>query len=189
MSETSKHNHPYHVLGSRLKQMREKLHESIAEVSGAVEIEPDMLTRIERGERCPAEDVLMLLISYFNFQEDEAERLWELAGYDKQTMNADTPSAPEVDQQIKPMVMLVQQDNRIVYTDMVNVTINNHGVVMNFMQTQGTGDGQPNVIARMGMSRDHAKSVMQVLKDTLEHTEPRQKFLPPPHRSDDSQLA
>lgn len=165
--------------------MREKLHESIVEVSGAVEIDPDTLARIERGERCPSEDVLMLLISYFNFQEDEAERLWELAGYDKHSMHGDTPE----ELQPKPMVMLVQQDNRIVYTDMVNVTINNHGVVMNFMQTQGTPDSQPHVIARMGMSRDHAKSVMQVLKDTLEHTEPQQKILPAPRHSDDSQLA
>lgn len=186
MSETSKHNQPYRVLGTRLKRMREKLHESVAEVSGAVEIEPDVLAAIEHGTRRPSEDVLMLLISYFNFQEEEAVNLWELAGYDRDTMSSDAPQANIMDDtQVKPMVMLVQSDNRIVYTDMVNVTINNHGVVMNFMQTQGTPDSQPNVIARMGMSRDHAKSVMQVLKDTLEHTEPQQKSLPAPRTNTD----
>lgn len=183
MSETSRHEQPYRTLGNRLKRMREKLHESVAEVSGAVEIEPDLLARIERGERCPSEDVLMLLISYFNFQEEEAVQLWELAGYDRDTMGSDAQTTASEDTPVKPMVVLVQPDNRIMYTDMVNVTINNHGVVMNFMQTQGTPDSQPNVIARMGMSRDHAKSVMQVLKDTLEHTEPQQKSLPAPREA------
>lgn len=160
--------------------MREKLHESVAEVSGAVEIDPDTLVRIERGERCPSEDVLMLLISYFNFKEEDAVSLWELAGYDREGMSQNVVPNSSEDISNKPMVMLVQPDNRVIYTDMVNVTVNNHGVVMNFLQTGGTPDSQPNVIARMGMSREHAKSVMQVLKDTLEHTEPPQKTLPAP---------
>lgn len=186
MSEQSKHEQPYKTLGTRLKGMREKLHESVAEVSGAVEIDPEMLARIERGERCPSEDVLLLLISYFNFQEEEAVQLWELAGYDEQDRTSGGSALPGSEETpVKSMVMLVQPDNRIMYTDMVNVTINNHGVVMNFMQNPAIPDSQPVVISRMGMSREHAKSVLQVLQDTLAQTEPTPKSLPAPRKTTD----
>jgi DNA-binding XRE family transcriptional regulator len=186
MSEQSKHDQPYKVLGTRLKGMREKLHESVAEVSGAVEIDPDTLVDIERGERCPSEDVLLLLISYFNFQEEEAVQLWELAGYEEQDRTNGGSALPNTEEtSVKPMVMLVQPDNRIMYTDTVNVTINKHGVVMNFMQNPAIPDAQPAVIARMGMSREHAKSVLEVLQQTLAQTEPTQKSLPAPRKTTD----
>ncbi len=181
-----------------MKSLREKLHESVVEVSGAVEIDPDLLVRIEQGEHRPAEDVLLLLISYFDPQDEEALQLWELAGYDQQRLpganvNANNPLPIDETNSMKPLVMVMQHDNRVMYTDMVNVTINNHGVVMNFLQNPGnTGNsgGQPSIVARVGMSRDHAKSVLNVLQQTLAHTEPAPKSLPPSRQnqptSDDS---
>jgi len=128
MSE-SKHNQPYQNLGQHLKSLRQRMHESVAEVSGAVEIEPDALSLIEQGQDCPSEDVLLLLLSHFNIKEDEALKLWELAGYDQDKMpNGSQSGAGEDSNLIKPIVM-VMQDNRIMYTDMVNVAVSQSGVV------------------------------------------------------------
>jgi hypothetical protein len=44
--------------------------------------------------------------------------------------------------------------------------VNNYGVVINFMQAGGS-DNQPVAVARVGMSREHAESVVQVLQQTL----------------------
>lgn len=183
MSEEPKHQQPYKSLGHRLRRMRENRHQSVAEVSGAVEIEPETLHRIEQGEHCPSEDVLLLLISHFNTQEEEAVSLWELAGYSQDRMTNHGTSSMSADDSnaIKPIVMVMQSDTRIMYTDMVNVTINDYGVVMNFLQNQGPG--QPSVVSRMGMSREHAKSVLHVLQQTLAHTEPTPKALPAPRQS------
>ena len=53
---------------------------------------------------------------------------------------------------------------------------------MNFMQGNSV-EGQPMIVSRLGMSKDHAKSVLEVLKQTIELNE--QKQLPAPDQSQD----
>lgn len=169
MKENISKKFPYKSLGSRLKRMREKHRESVAEVSGAVEIDMSMLADIESGIHRPSEDILMLLMNHFAVKDDEAVKLWELAGYNRQDVISDA-------QDIK-QVMVMPMDARIVYTDMAHVMVNKHGVVMNFMQEVGLG-GQPLAVARIGMSREHAVSVLGLLQKALQ--EDRPKFLPAP---------
>ena len=72
---------PYHPLGQRLKALREQASESLAEASGAVEIDVRQLAGFELGQSRPSEEVLLLLVSHFGAKDDEAIHLWELAGY------------------------------------------------------------------------------------------------------------
>jgi hypothetical protein len=72
--------------------------------------------------------------------------------------------------QTQQAFMITPIDNRIIYTDTVHVMVNNYGVVMNFMQTSGSNN-QPVTVSRIGMSREHAESVLQVLKRTLTESE------------------
>ena len=58
--------------GDYLRGIRNKRRETLADVSGAVEIDVMMLDRIESGSLQPSEDMLMLLISHYNLKEDEA---------------------------------------------------------------------------------------------------------------------
>jgi transcriptional regulator with XRE-family HTH domain len=172
---------PYKTLGARLKNMREKLRESLAEVAGSVEIELDTLTEIEQGKHRPGEDILLLLISHFAVKEDEATKLWELAGYEK----IDDATAMSIDESgdIKNSVVVMPVDARISYTDMAHVVANQHGVVVNFMQTNGPGN-QPLVVSRLGMSREHAKSLIELLERTIAGVEqPVQQALPAPEQS------
>jgi transcriptional regulator with XRE-family HTH domain len=64
--QESKHTPPFKTLGTHLKYLRERGAETLAEVSGAVEINEDILERIEQGSERPSEEILMLLISHFN---------------------------------------------------------------------------------------------------------------------------
>lgn len=185
MSENEPYAKPFRSLGFRIKEMREKRRESLAEVSGAVEIDIDTLTQIEQGKQRPSEDILLLLISYFGVKEDEAVKLWELAGYDQ----ADVPASNMVNDnngQAKQFVMVMPGDARIIYTDMVHVMVNNYGVVMNFMQNAGPGS-QPLAVARVGMSKEHARSVLKVLGQTLDQAEKpaHPKALPSPRAKKD----
>jgi transcriptional regulator with XRE-family HTH domain len=151
MSETNKSKTPYASLGHQLKRMRVNRRESLAEVSGAVEIDIDTLHIIEQGAARPNEEILLLLISHFSIKDEEADLLWKLADYDTE---------PEP----KPVAVMSAEDLRIVYTDLLHVTVNDAGVVMNFMQNGGS---QPLAIARVGMSREHALKVLEVLQKTL----------------------
>ncbi len=160
MGEKQKREFPFKTLGSRLRRLRVSSKESIAEVSGAVEIDVAMLTEIEEGTKRPTEDILLLLISHFAIKDEEATRLWDLARYNQ-------PPLVLNQEELRPIAGIVPLEAPIVYTDMMHVMVNNYGVVMNFMQ--GTGpNSQPVAIARVGMSREHARSVLEILQKTLD---------------------
>jgi hypothetical protein len=178
--QDSKYTPPFKTLGTHLKYLREHSAETLAEVSGAVEINEDILERIEQGMERPSEEILMLLISHFNMQDTEAVQLWELAGYDRRT-NPDIVSMniQEELQSGKPMVMLLAIDVRTQYTDGVEVSVNNAGLVMTF--TQAGGLGQPQPVARVGMSLQQAEAVSGALQQALLRTRyHRPKGLPAP---------
>ena len=161
---------PFARLGDTLRELRQRHKESVAEVSGAVEIDEQTLLKIEQGHERPTEDILMLLISHFGMHEDEAAGLWQLAGYDRnQEDDANHPQAN------KTMVMIMAVDPRVVYSDGVQVVANGSGVIMNF--AQGTGTPQSLVTARVGMSREQATMVLRALQTALNPAAPRQ--LPP----------
>lgn len=164
---------PFDQLGQKLKTIREKRRESVADVSGAVEIDEQTLQRIERGQERPSEDILMLLISHFGMQDDEAAGLWQLAGYEHPMDHDHEESEPAPNN--KTMVMIMAVDPRVVYSDGVQIIANGSGVIMNF--AQGTGTPQALVTARIGMSREQAAMVLQALQNTLQPPKPRQ--LPP----------
>ena len=177
---------PYRMLGGRLKGMREKHRESVAEVSGAVEIEVDTLAAIERGADRPSEDILLLLISHFAIKEDEASKLWELAGYDKSEVSITSMSIDEMGT-MKNTIMVMPMDVRVSYTDMAHVVVNDHGVVLNFMQTSGPNN-QPLVVSRLGMSREHAETVIELVQKTLSQHQQQsiKKALPSPKAEQDA---
>lgn len=164
MSQENTGAYPYKSLGKSLRSMREKFRESLAEVSGAVEIEPDTLTNIERGAVKPSEDILLLLISHFDVKEEDANKLWELAEYEPHTHQ-------EFDVH-RAGVLVMPGDARIVYTDIVHTAANQYGLVINFMQEAGPA-GQPLIISRVGMSKDHARSLIEVLQQALNGPPPK----------------
>ena len=159
----SEQNAPFITLGRHLKYVREQLQQSVAEVSGAVEIDEQVLESIEAGEDRPAEDILLLLISYYGLQDQQAVQLWELADYD-----ADVPDQikPDIDlPNGKNVVMLLAIDARTMYSDGVDITINNAGVTMNFTQASGKGQSMP--VGRIGMSLGQAEEVAKTLQLAL----------------------
>lgn len=163
----------FRSLGKQLKALRDRARETLAEASGAVEIDIKQLASYELGHTRPSEDVLLLLISHFGAKDDEAVRLWELAGYNMGKI----PVSRMTNEEIQISASLAPLENRILFTDIVDITVNNYGVVMNFLQTSGPS-GNPSHVARVGMSREHAKSVLQILQVTLNQTERQANRLP-----------
>jgi len=163
---------PFRTLGRQLKALRNRASESIAEASGAVEIEAEKLASFELGQSRPSEDVLLLLISHFGAKDDEAVRLWEMAGYGLDKI----PVTHNANEELITLPTAQMSEPRVLFTDIVDVTVNNYGVVMNFMQG-GSPNAKPVSVARVGMSREHAKSVLQILKLTIDQTEQNIKNL------------
>jgi len=175
---------PYKPLGEELARIRKRVQESVSEVSGAVEISDERLNSYEKGEIRPSEDILQLLITHFNLRDEESDQLWDLAGYDDKEPTSVSSSEEILSHQ--PAVMLLPLDARIVYSDTYQVMINQYGVVMNFMQNSGQ-NGQPLAVARVGMSLEHAKRVVETLQQTIKTASefPQTKNLPAPRKDED----
>lgn len=173
--ELPKRHSPFALLGQKLRQFRETRRESVAEVSGAVEIDTELLERIERGEECPSEDILTLLISHFALREQEAVELWEWAGFQH---SQDTSGMQEM--MSKATVVLVALDARALYSDRADIATSEHGVVMTFTQAAAQ-QSQHMPIARVGMSYEHAQKVLEALQTALlrQKYQPPHKLLPP----------
>lgn len=173
----SSNDQPFQPLGNELKGLRQKKQESLAEVSGAVEIDEEVLVRIEQGDERPSEDILMLLINHFNIHEDEAIKLWEMAGYERHHEQDEDSPEDVLRQTMKsqPVVMVMALDQRVVYSDSAEIHANKNGVVLSFSQTNGN---QTMTVSKIGMSYEHAKSVLEILQRTIEeaarHQQPKQ---------------
>lgn len=164
---------PFENLGGQLKRIREQLKQTQAEVSGAVEIDVESLENFERGAHCPTEDILLLLISHFGINDPEANTLWKLAGYEP-------PQVSGKDQEQSATSTVLPQDARIVYTDKLHIMANNYGVVINFLQSNGP-NLQPLIVSRVGMSQEHARSLIETLQRALYQAQP--KALPAPKKA------
>lgn len=160
---------PYKNLGRKLKSLRTSINETLAEASGAVEIDVRELAKFELGQSRPSQDVLLLLMSHFGVKDDEAIKLWELADYPMTKV-----ASAHMVNELSPVIDETKEpEDKIIFTDIVDVVVNNYGVVMNFMQNSGPRSN-PVHVARVGMSREHAKSVLQILQLTLSQTEKNQ---------------
>jgi len=166
---------PFQKLGAELKDIRQKHHESLAEVSGAVEIDIDFLERIEIGQERPSEDLLMLIISHFNIADEDSLGLWHLAGYYDE---ASIDRNPLLNDPNRSVVVMMALDSRILYSDDAQVSVDKKGVVINFLQN-GLSVNQQVPISRIGMSHEQAKNLLQSLHQSLANgvTPPVQKRL------------
>jgi transcriptional regulator with XRE-family HTH domain len=170
---------PYITLGRHLKYVREQTRQSLAEVSGAVEIDEQHLERIEAGMERPAEDILLLLINYFGVKDREAVQLWELAEYDSDLPDEIRPDSQAVQLGGKPMVMLLAVDVRTMYSDGLEAMVTPAGVTLHF--TQAVNQSQQATVARVGMSHQQAQQVIDSLQRALLHAKylSSTKLLPP----------
>lgn len=171
---------PYKALGDRLKFLREQWKQSVREVSGTLEINEKTLKSIEAGKTLPEPELLDMIISHFLLTEDQAEDLRELAEPQNSGIDTMLPASLE-DMLTKQIVMYLPIDNKVIYTDSMHANVNDHGVVLQFMQ-QLPNSSHPAVVSRVGMSREHAERIITVLQQTLTQydTNKRRKSLPSP---------
>jgi transcriptional regulator with XRE-family HTH domain len=172
---------PFITLGRHLKYVREQLNKSLAEVSGAVEIKEQELERIEAGKERPPEDILLLLISHYGVEEQQAMKLWELAEYD---MEAPGNMRPDVEITTgNKVVMLMAMDMRTMYSDGLEVDVDKAGVTMTF--TQASSKTQKAPVARIGMSAEQAEEVVRTIQQAMFKAKyaDAKKLLPPPDTS------
>ncbi len=161
-------NQPYKELGESLKAWREKFHETISEVSNAVEIEVEVLEKIELGIDRPSEDILVLLINHFKLKDNDAMALWKMANYNDSNFFDPNLLNSSIKNNIlngASLVMVMPVDIRPLYSDQFDVSVGSSGIVLNF--NQNLLDNQVLPVARVGVSFEQATNIVKSLEAAL----------------------
>lgn len=166
----------FEILGKKLKEYRTSRNESITEVAAALKRDRTHLSKIENGHEKPSIQILNLLIDHFSLTKAESIQLFYLAGYngrglvqvsDKNII--ELPSRKEdrtmENQEEKNMIKVnIPNNASVLYSDSVFVTTSSYGIVFDFAQVVGL---EQNVVSRIGMSKEHAVALLNVLKEKL----------------------
>lgn len=173
---------PHKALGEKIKHIRQQWKQSIDEVSTTLEIDQKQLKQIESGNVLPNDHTLDMIINHFLLSEEQAMELRAMAMLQGDGLGASIAHSGLEDMLMKQVVMYLPVDNRIVYTDSMNATVNKHGMTLQFMQSQ---NGKNTPISQVGMSREHAERMLKVIQTTLEKYDKSQetKLLSPPKQT------
>lgn len=163
---------PYLELGKRLKKHRIRINETITESAQAVNMDRTNLSKIENGFSRPSLEALNSLMSHYSISGLEAVELSKIAGYEVNiTTMLDKKEVVNVeDKQIltrKPGIQIeLPKSLPVLYSDSVFVTASQYGLVFDFAQNSLASNNQA-VVARIGMSKEHAQALLKVLGQKL----------------------
>ncbi len=155
-------NQPYKILGDKLKSLRKNHHETIEEVSSAVEIDNQELIKIESGVTKPSEEILMYLINHFQLSDNEATTFWQLANYDNVSSNFFNKTIDE--NLMNNLILLMPLELRPLYSDHVEIILGDSGLVINFNQQI---NNQLIPITKVGMTLEQANILQKALENAL----------------------
>ena len=159
----------YINLGLTLREIRTKTGEGIKTTSNKLGLDYSYLSKLENGLQRPSKQVLNQLIAHFNLTSSEARDIFMLAGYRRGVVSVSEDSDFQTEKvQSKPEI-LVRSDQVTLYSDSVGVDVNQYGFVLSFAQT--LGPNKQLIVSRIGMSKEHIKSLVRVLSELLDKAE------------------
>lgn len=169
-------------LGKQIRNLRKKTKKSLKDLASLSGVHPTYLSKIENGQKRPSQKLLLKLLDLYKVSPSEFLAIQLLAGYGKtyygelkeqkevNYMTSKQEEKPEGQIQNNQMQIQVPNNLPVLYTDSAFVTASAFGLVLDFAQTLGPTNNQ-NVVARIGMSSDHAKALLKVLSQKLTEVE------------------
>lgn len=164
------------LFGKKLKNIRHQKGKNLLEVANAIGIDKTFLSKLENGIRRPSPSVLNSLLNYYKLDVSVFNEFYELSGFPSisshnlgvaHDFNAEGKGVyknmnQEVISNQKEPQINVPNNLPILYSDSVWVTASPFGLVFDYGQRVGPTN-QVNVVARVGLSKEHAEALLQVL--------------------------
>lgn len=168
--------YPFLKFGERIRKYRVQKGENVTQAARALELDRTYLSRLENGHLQPARKLLEKICNYYSITYDEASEVFTLAGYSGKDIVMGIKDRKEVDQLEENQITGINSDKGIelnvpgstvvLYTDSAFVTTNEFGCTIDFAQRLGSTN-KHNVVARVGMSKDHMRALIKALQDRL----------------------
>lgn len=168
------------MIGKEIRTIRKAANESLAETAEALGIDRSHLNKIELGAYKPSLQLLNTILAHFSVEGIKANQLRDLLARgpvehvvvgSPGERSTDMAQQAPVQQQPVGQVSLDPAKNPVVYTDSTFVSSTDYGLVLDVAQTVGGNPQQNFVVARVGMSFDHAKKLIEVMNDHLQKHE------------------
>lgn len=164
--------------GQRIRIYRVRKDENITQAAKNLDVDRTYLSRLENGHLQPTRKVLEKICKYYSISQNDASEIYTLAGYagkDIVMQNKEREGVEKIMEEnqiskskdVKGVELNVPNNAVVIYTDSAFVTTNEFGCVIDFAQRLGSTNKQ-NVVARVGMSKDHAKALIKVLQERLD---------------------
>ena len=172
--------------GKFLKEKRENLGISVRKLAELTGINYTLLSRFENNERRATNKDLESLKIALGLSEDEFLQLSKLGNYvkDDKTMVGNSGlkktgvriEGGEKTMDNKKQALEINMPSNIsaLYSDSTFLSVNPYGVIFDFAQTVGATNKQ-NVVARIGMSKEHAVILIEKLQGLLTQDKLKQK--------------
>lgn len=170
------------LLGKKLKKLRTTQEKSLTEVAEALSIDRTYISKIESGQRKPSLQILNSLINFYKISSySEFNEYLSLAAYPSiatainSHVGIPTSSIGKEGNLMENNLPLSQQQGlqvnmpnglQVLYTDSIFVTASAYGLVFDVAQSVGPTPNQT-VVARLGMSLEHAEALSKVLVDKI----------------------
>lgn len=169
----------------KLKALRGN--KSITSLARELNIDRSYLNKIESGYQKPSKRLVQKLIQYFLLSDEDAQALSASVGHKEEGMNHIKPNPDNTTHQDLRKEVNIQPDKlkndlqeqievnvpdniTILYSDSAYLTVNPYGVVFDFAQTLASTNKQK-VVARIGVSIQHAKALSKLLQEKIKQFE------------------
>lgn len=171
--------------GKFLKEKREGIHVSVRKLSELTGIDHTLLSRFENNKRKPLPRDLEKIKIALELNSDEFLELSKLGEYIKdsetrvnnsgiQKTKVDKEGGDKtVENKNQGVEMNMPANIHALYSDSTFLSVNPYGVMFDFAQTIRTTNKQ-NVVARIGMSKEHARVLIEKLRGLLDQDKLKQ---------------
>ncbi|HVV25612.1 MAG TPA: DUF3467 domain-containing protein [Candidatus Saccharimonadales bacterium] len=165
-------------MGNMVRKERVKHNLSLSELGKKLAVDRTLISKIENGHYQPTEPILQKFIEVFSMDDQHAQKIWALSGrpggpftnlnsQGKELLMNQSAVPQKVPQQAS---VNLNPSTPVLYSDAMSVTTSPFGMVFDFGQRLGPTNNF-NVVARVGVSFEHARKIMEAIHNELEKNE------------------
>lgn len=152
--------------GGKLKRYRIRAgYENLQKAADALGVDRSYLSKLEAGLSNPSSRFFNEMAALYRLTPEETFDLINLIGFRKEVITVAEQKQGEP--QFGPQIAIPQARAEILYSDAVQVDVNEFGVVLNFAQRLGPSNKQI-VVSRVGMSKEHVRALIKIIESLLE---------------------
>lgn len=149
-------------VGKKIREFRMRNNDTLVELAKFLNMDVGNLSKVETGKRGLPPETLNKIADKYKLSPDDRTQLFVASGYSRGGEGVYKNMNQEENRQVKTQNFNVPNNLPVLFSDSIGLTSSKFGLVFDFGQRVGPTD-QVNIVARIGLSKEHAEALIQVL--------------------------